>query len=907
MIGSFTHSRIWVSVALIHATCLLCPAAEARAPSAPNPSAIFEQARIAESSVVYSENFDGPDAPSLKQIYGGDTPNKVVYSGTTEEQAFSGKQSYKIALTFEPVADKVGAAYFLLPIEIPAWSNLKLRWRFKSEVLPQAKIRPFHGFIGGNLEVGESRNVASYVGHKTGESEGWETWEATARKTGKIGEHVAGAAVYFQIDEVEVATTVTFYIDDVQISSRLPVNWREIWAGAARYFREVGDKDKRSQAVHRLTAVKQWYSDARSRREQCTRPRGGAPLLLEQFERVTDKIDNLLERADPLIKKIEAGLADTEKSFNVNVNAAERLVFEARHQVSIAESYGQYDSSDVGSDILTFGLDPTQCYPILPTGPTAHVDETSYYNWNQKTDSFENPQILPETNPVPAPLARTLSNFGCRGTYVPYSFAIHTGRDLRELTLSSSDLESSNGMIPSSAMDLRIVGPWYRPYGGKLRLMNEPLLHDPQFAEPVTGEGRNKFKDPRYGDDADTLLPVTIPAGTTRQFYALVKVPSDALPGIYNGRIDGKALDGRSVHFSVELEVLPFELLPTPFAYSAFYRSYLADEATKQEEGIHSKRKTPAQMEAELINMGEHGLNTLNLYAGTPQKTEDGWTFDELDQCLAMAKQAGLIRSPFTWLGHSLNLAPVPGRKGAETVEEIVERIDDLVPAVNRFCRERGYPQPAFFGADEASGEELARMKPGYEAVNRAGGILTVACYSDYWANLGEILSLPIVYGGAASRSTRDAIRQSQAAGLETWIYNCPSTNLPATPSVYRRRYGLALWRLGENGAAPWEYSGVQYTKESYEFEPDTPVYAFAFPTWSGKPIDSIVFEAYREGIYDTRYVVTLQHHLKRVKESKANKAVTDRVDQWLANFSIHDDLQVVRRQMADFIVALTD
>ena len=198
-------------------------------------------------------------------------------------------------------------------------------------------------------------------------------------------------------------------------------------------------------------------------------------------------------------------------------------------------------------------------------------------------------------------------------------------------------------------------------------------------------------------------------------------------------------------------------------------------------------------------------------------------------------------------------------------------------------------------------------MKPGYEAVNRAGGILTVACYSDYWANLGEILSLPIVYGGAASRSTRDAIRQSQAAGLETWIYNCPSTNLPATPSVYRRRYGLALWRLGENGAVPWEYSGVQYTKESYEFEPDTPVYAFAFPTWSGKPIDSIIFEAYREGIYDTRYVVTLQHHLKRVKESKANKAVTDRVDQWLANFSIHDDLQVVRRQMADFIVALTD
>lgn len=198
-------------------------------------------------------------------------------------------------------------------------------------------------------------------------------------------------------------------------------------------------------------------------------------------------------------------------------------------------------------------------------------------------------------------------------------------------------------------------------------------------------------------------------------------------------------------------------------------------------------------------------------------------------------------------------------------------------------------------------------MKPGYEAVNRAGGILTVACYSDYWVNVGKAISLPIVFGGAMTHSARDPIRHSQAAGLETWIYNCPSTNMPATPSVYRRRYGLALWRLGENGAAPWEYSGVHYTKKSYVFEPDKPVYAFAFPTWSGKLIDSIIFEAYRDGIYDTRYITTLQHHLRKAKDSKTDKNLTSQIDQWLETFSIHDDLQIVRRQIADFIVALLE
>ena len=91
-------------------------------------------------------------------------------------------------------------------------------------------------------------------------------------------------------------------------------------------------------------------------------------------------------------------------------------------------------------------------------------------------------------------------------------------------------------------------------------------------------------------------------------------------------------IDGDRVRLDVELEVLPFELLPTPFAYSTFYRSYLADEATKLEEGIHSKRKTLAQMEAELVNMAEHGLNTLNLYAGNPRKTENQCDFTELDR-----------------------------------------------------------------------------------------------------------------------------------------------------------------------------------------------------------------------------------------------------------------------------------
>jgi len=103
-------------------------------------------------------------------------------------------------------------------------------------------------------------------------------------------------------------------------------------------------------------------------------------------------------------------------------------------------------------------------------------------------------------------------------------------------------------------------------------------------------------------------------------------------------------------------------------------RSYLRSEEERAAEGIHPWYKTPAQMQAELINMAEHGVNTLNLYDGTPEPTNGGWDFARLDQCLAMAKRAGLTRSPFTWLGHNLYFIPYTrgDRPGVQRAKHIL-------------------------------------------------------------------------------------------------------------------------------------------------------------------------------------------------------------------------------------------
>jgi len=114
------------------------------------------------------------------------------------------------------------------------------------------------------------------------------------------------------------------------------------------------------------------------------------------------------------------------------------------------------------------------------------------------------------------------------------------------------------------------------------------------------------------------------------------------------------------------------------------------------------------------------------------------------------------------------------------------------------------------------------------------------------------------------------------------------------------------MWRNGENGAIPWAYTPIT-DKLTYTnvLEAQRPSFMMAWPTWSGRPIDTIIYEAFREGIYDTRYMATLEKALSGAKDANVAGEVVSKIEKWLDTFSINDDLQKVRRQMADFIVAL--
>ena len=874
--------------------------------SAPDAAGIFEESRISKEQVVFEEDFETSDKIKMSDWYAAGVSHKTVFSGVTTEQAFSGKHSYKIQKTFDPVGpSKWAKTYVKLPVQIPVWSDLKLKMYVKIQSQPNIHIDCYHGM--GVADVALSYGGSVLLGQKVGEENEWEIWEVTSKRSDSIGQHIEGPALMLTVMENSPATTVTIYVDKITLSGKLPSNWETKWADTYNYYTVGGEKQRREMGARRLRAMTKLSTEIETSIRELSASINAAPILARQYEALMAKAKRDMDAAKPMVKAIEDGLANKDTLFNVNLNKPERLLSMVSHYLDIAAAYRGYAAKYADTDIIAFTLDLTGSYMILPLGPMGHNEELSYYDWNQQPGAaFENPQILPDTMPVIALPSRAMKEFGCRGTYIPFSFAIHTNRELTNLSVTASDLKSKEQCIDNTAVDIRVVAPWYRPFGAKPRLMNEMLLHDPVFVVPDYANQRNIYKDAKFGSDAPVLLPLTIPAGTNRQFYTTVKIPDKAEAGIYHGQVTAKSDDCKVIAWDIELEVLPFDLEPTPYAYSAFYRTYLMDEEHKKQEGINSEHgfqihRTAAQIEAEMVGMTEHGMNTLNLYDGGPTRTDTGWDFTELSKRLAIAKRAGLTRSPFTWLGHNVPFLNNPGSGSPHTCEELFQDVNERVSAVNAFCLKNGYPRPAFFGHDEASGEALMRLKRGYDAVNKAGGIVTVACYGNYFNEIGTALSLPIVFGGASTLQNEQSIRASQKVGYECWIYNTPATNMPASPSVYRRRYGLAMWRNGENGAAPWEYQGVI----SYEFNYLNPLYALAFPTWSGKPIDTVIFEGYREGIYDTRYMATLQKYLSEAKKAAKNSVLVAEVEKWLSDFSVNDDLQKVRRQMADYIIAL--
>ena len=449
--------------------------------------------------------------------------------------------------------------------------------------------------------------------------------------------------------------------------------------------------------------------------------------------------------------------------------------------------------------------------------------------------AITNERVLPRRLPTHALKAKTMKLVACPGQYESASFAVYALTDVAAVRLKASALKGPAGVVPASAVDLRVVKVWYQA-GRRVSFQNqkvltpELLLKDDSLVQIDERKKVNILKmDKDAVRDADVLQPFRVPAGTVKQCWVTAHVPAETKAGTYQGTIRVGPATGSTVSIPVELRVLPFELDDAKIICSIYYRAKLGAKTPV----CDSETKTEEQLLAEFKDMLAHGLTNPTVYQGLGPN---------LERYLQLRKQAGLGGGPLMTLGVGV-FSPTESLK-----------------ATIALAKKHGFTDVYFYAADEASGDRLRSQRAAFENVHRAGGKVFVAGYTDSYEIVGDLLDLPIF----AHRPDVEMGRAYHAMGHLIGSYANPQGGVEE-PETYRRNFGLVLWKAGYDCAMTYAYMhSFGHAWDDW----DDGTYRdlnMAYPTTNGV-IPTVQWEGYREGYDDLRYLATLQNLIAKTR-----------------------------------------
>jgi hypothetical protein len=201
---------------------------------------------------------------------------------------------------------------------------------------------------------------------------------------------------------------------------------------------------------------------------------------------------------------------------------------------------------------------------------------------------------------------------------------------------------------------------------------------------------------------------------------------------------------------------------------------------------------------------------------------------------------------------------PIGNPTEIEKLEAIKTNVRDII----EFARPYGVETVYFYGMDEVKGEPLKSQRLAWEAVRAAGGKIFVAGGGDNIKMMGDIQD---VHVRAGPPSAEEASKW-HSYGHEIFCYSNPQCGVE-NPEIYRRNFGLLLWKNEYDGAANNAYQqSFGFTWNDFD-HPKYSGHTMAYPAMDG-PIDTIQWEGYREAVDDVRYITTLQKMIAEAEKS---------------------------------------
>lgn len=517
-------------------------------------------------------------------------------------------------------------------------------------------------------------------------------------------------------------------------------------------------------------------------------------------------------------------------------------------------------------------------------------------------------------------LTNQITMTACRGEYKPARLVIHSIVAISSLTATPSNLVSSIDTIPASNVDIKSIQSWmqfdtkYHPANSP-RLTPELLLYDKMMVKAENGNnyiwlentyanisGAHEIIYPNNYlsiaefpvKDSSSLQPVNIAANGGIQYWITVHIPDEAAAGTYTGTISLDAGSECLEVISLSLVVLPFELSAYPLINNVYYDGQL--NSVYPDGQIGRVYKSVTQLTAEYQDMFNHGVN----YPMVAQNWDDTTYFN---QVLDIIKNIGFPTDKIFLHGKERNLG-YGTPSDAATLAAITSEVEDVVA----LCRTKGFNDVYFYGIDEAGTSTVEAELPAWEAIHAGGGKVFVAGrHSNVYPVAGDVLDL---LNDSTETDWSSVATEWQASGGEITQYSNPQCGLE-NPLAYRLYAGLQLWQAGLDGIMDWNYQGHYGTAwNEFDYSNNYPYiydYMMTYPTVDGV-VSTIQWEGWREGVYDLRYLATLQ---QVINDAKASGKTTSIAEDWLGDLKNSDlttqDLDAIRSQMINYILDLTD
>jgi len=458
--------------------------------------------------------------------------------------------------------------------------------------------------------------------------------------------------------------------------------------------------------------------------------------------------------------------------------------------------------------------------------------------------------VYPHTRPRAEDVNPALRLFATPGEYEPMNFVVYPLADLREARVTVSDI----GPVPAGNIDVRHV---------------RFLRARPNY--------RVRFRYRVVPDVLEHFQTLDLPAEENARFWITAHVPDDAPAGTYHGQVTFECSGGKAV-LPVTLRILPFRLQDDPNKLFGIYYRHPYDLMARAGDDV-SREYFRRRAELEHADMVAHGTRNVVLSCGSSAADAQGsfqFRFELLADQIALGQKYGfrgpLVMHISTGAVYAKYMKESFGshlRGVQDPPEEFSREITALVKAIEAERQKRGWPEFLYYPVDEPSTDPAAVnfMLKVLKACKAAGvrTYVTADPTHDQFEPLRPFIDVWCTQPFAPDRETIQA--DMRARGVEYWCYpnhvNGENDHTPVTGA--RMTYGFGFWRSGFLTLIPWIYSSS--SGDPFNYLDGASMDFFNRHEPDGTPIPVAMWEAYREGYDDYRYLYTLEQHIAEAKK----------------------------------------